>query len=53
MGSDGPDLNALAVNVVVPDELQWTDMRGGHEFTFATITVRPLPERVSRFAAPK
>lgn len=44
MGSDGPDLNALAVNVVVPDELQWTDTRDGQEFMLTTITVRLLPD---------
>ncbi|WP_229827419.1 hypothetical protein [Klenkia taihuensis] len=35
---------ALALNVVVPEHLRWTDVRRGEEFTLQTLTVRPLPD---------
>ncbi|WP_042384100.1 hypothetical protein [Streptacidiphilus melanogenes] len=38
------DVNALAINVSVPDALQWTDTRRGEEFTLTTITVRLLKD---------
>ena len=38
------EVNALAVNVAVPVDLQWTDERRGEQFTLTTITVRLLPD---------
>lgn len=39
-----PDVAALALNVQVPDRLQWTDVRRGEEFALQSITVRLLPD---------
>jgi hypothetical protein len=33
---------ALALSVVIPEELQWTDERRGEEFRLTSITVRLL-----------
>jgi hypothetical protein len=38
------DVAALALNVPVPAELQWTDTRRGEEFVLQSITVRLLPD---------
>ncbi|GMA93089.1 hypothetical protein [Homoserinibacter gongjuensis] len=38
------DVAALALNVPVPTELQWTDTRRGEEFVLQSITVRLLPD---------
>ncbi|QEO09763.1 hypothetical protein [Protaetiibacter larvae] len=38
------DVAALALNVAVPAELQWTDTRRGEEFVLQSITVRLLPD---------
>jgi len=38
------DVSALALNVPVPAELQWTDTRRGEEFVLQSITVRLLPD---------
>lgn len=38
------EVTALAVNVSVPDELQWTAERRGEQFTLTSITVRLLPD---------
>lgn len=37
-------LSALAVNVSVPEDLQWTDERRGETFRLTSITVRLLPD---------
>lgn len=37
-----PHIRALAINVEVPERLQWKDTRGEQEFTLTTITVRML-----------
>jgi hypothetical protein len=37
-------VNALAINVAIPEELQWTDVRRGETFTLTTLTVRLLPD---------
>lgn len=42
--ADAIDVNALAVNVSVPEALRWTDMRRGEEFTLTTLTIRLLPD---------
>ncbi|MGZ8177590.1 hypothetical protein ACXVUM_06620 [Williamsia sp. SKLECPSW1] len=38
------EVNALAVNVAVPEALRWTAERRGEQFTLTTITVRLLPD---------
>lgn len=38
------DVAALALNVPVPIDLQWTDTRRGEEFVLQSITVRLLPD---------
>ncbi|WP_194409143.1 hypothetical protein [Microbacterium cremeum] len=40
-----PEVSALAINVVIPPELRWTDVRRGEEFELQTLTVRLLPDR--------
>ena len=39
-----PEVAALALNVPVPEQLQWTDVRRGEEFVLQSITVRMLPD---------
>ena len=39
-----PDVTALALNVPVPEELQWRDTRRGEEYVLQSITVRLLPD---------
>jgi hypothetical protein len=39
-----PEVSALAINVSVPGELQWTDIRRGEEFRLSTLNVRLLPD---------
>jgi hypothetical protein len=36
------DVNALAINVTIPEELRWTDTRRGDEFRLTTLNVRLL-----------
>lgn len=38
------EVSALAVNVTVPSELRWRDIRRGEEFELQSITVRLLPD---------
>jgi hypothetical protein len=38
------EVNALAINVAIPEHLQWTDVRRGEAFTLTTLTVRLLPD---------
>jgi len=38
------DVSALALNVPVPTELQWTGIRRGEEYVLQSITVRLLPD---------
>jgi len=40
-----PEVSALAINVVIPPQLRWTDVRRGEEFELQTLTVRLLPDR--------
>lgn len=42
--SDAPEVSALAINVTIPDELRWTDVRREEEFTLMTLNVRLLPD---------
>jgi hypothetical protein len=39
-----PSVNALALNVAIPEALQWTAQRRGEIFLLTTITVRLLPD---------
>lgn len=39
-----PEVSALAINVVIPPELRWTDVRRGEEFELQSLTVRLLPD---------
>ncbi len=43
--ADAPEVSALAINVVIPPELRWTDVRRGEEFELQSLTVRLLPDR--------
>jgi hypothetical protein len=36
-------VNALAINVVIPEDLQWTDAREGKRYTLNTLNIRILP----------
>jgi hypothetical protein len=36
------DVSALAINVPIPEELRWTDIRRGEEFLLTTLNVRLL-----------
>ena len=38
------DVSALAINVTIPEELRWTDVRRGQEFVLTTLNVRLLRE---------
>ncbi|WP_324790372.1 hypothetical protein [Streptomyces sp. H51] len=38
------EVNALAINVTVPQALRWTDTRRGEAFTLTTLNVRLLPD---------
>lgn len=37
-------VSALAINVAIPEHLQWTDERRGEEFRLQTLNVRLLPD---------
>lgn len=43
--SDEVEVSALAINISVPERLQWTDVRRDVEFTLTSITVRMLPDQ--------
>ena len=38
------EVSALAINVVIPEELRWTDTRRGETFMLTTLNVRLLPD---------
>ncbi|MEV4687611.1 hypothetical protein [Microbacterium sp. LWH3-1.2] len=42
--SSAPEVSALAINVVIPPELRWTDVRRGEEFALQSLTVQLLPD---------
>jgi len=44
MTTDSADVTALAINVAIPEDLRWTDVRRGEEFALSSITVRLLPD---------
>ena len=41
---ESPEVSALAINVVIPPELRWTDVRRDEEFELQSLTVRLLPD---------
>lgn len=41
---DDVEVSAMAINVAVPERLQWTDIRRGEEFLLTTLNVRMLPD---------
>lgn len=43
-GTDDVVVSALAINVTIPEDLQWTDSRRGEEFRLLTLNVRLLPD---------
>lgn len=38
------DVSALAINVAVPERLQWHDERRGEKFVLTTLNIRLLPD---------
>jgi hypothetical protein len=38
------EVSALAINVTIPEDLRWTDVRRGEEFMLTTLNVRLLPD---------
>lgn len=44
MSDVDPEVTALAINVAVPESLQWTDVRRDQEFLLTTLNVRLLPD---------
>ena len=38
------EVSALAINVTVPEALQWNDSRRGEEFILSTLNIRLLPD---------
>ena len=44
MSDADPEVTALALNVTVPQALQWTDVRRDQEFLLTTLNVRLLPD---------
>ena len=41
---DEVDVSALAINVSIPESLQWHDTRRGEEFVLTSLNVRLLPD---------
>ncbi|WP_353950098.1 hypothetical protein V6K52_10625 [Knoellia sp. S7-12] len=41
---DEVDVSALAINVAIPESLQWHDSRRGEEFVLLTLNIRLLPD---------
>lgn len=45
LAATGPvEVSALAINVTVPEALQWHDSRRGEEFVLLTLNIRLLPD---------
>jgi hypothetical protein len=40
----GVEVSALAINVVIPEALRWTDERRGEAFGLQTLNIRLLPD---------
>jgi hypothetical protein len=43
-GDDDVQVTALAINVAVPEQLQWTDSRRGQTFRLTALNVRLKPD---------
>jgi len=41
---DDVEVTVLAINVTIPEALQWTGSRRGEEFVLVTLNVRLLPD---------
>jgi hypothetical protein len=39
-----PEVGALAITVVIPEALRWTDERRGEVYELHTLTIRMLPD---------
>jgi hypothetical protein len=39
-------ISALAVNIAVPEDLQWQDSRRGDQYVLTSVTVRLLPDGI-------
>ena len=42
--AEAVEVTALAVNVTIPEDRQWTDSRRGETFLLTTLNVRLLPD---------
>ena len=42
--TEHPEVSALAINVAIPEDLRWADVRRDQEFTLMTLNVRLLPD---------
>ena len=38
------ELSALAINVAIPEDMRWRDMRRDEEFELQSLTIRMLPD---------
>jgi hypothetical protein len=38
------ELSALAINVAIPEDLRWRDMRRDEDFELQSLTIRMLPD---------
>jgi len=43
-GDTGVEVSALAINVTIPEDLRWSDVRRGETFILSTLNVRLLPD---------
>jgi hypothetical protein len=43
-GDADVEVSALAINVTIPEDLRWTDVRRGETFVLTTLNVRLLPD---------
>ncbi|UFN45462.1 hypothetical protein [Nocardioides okcheonensis] len=41
---EGVEVSAMAINVVIPEELRWRDTRRDEEFELQSLTIRMLPD---------
>jgi len=47
------EVSALAINVIIPEALRWTDARRGETFMLTTLDVRLLPDGHLAARAPR
>lgn len=43
-GQEPVEVSALAINVTIPESLQWRDSRRGEEFVLTSLNIRLLPD---------